>query len=54
MLKFRRRLKEGALGGGRLSGTESTVTEAITGLLYQSWMMMYECGSVGGMLSRGN
>jgi hypothetical protein len=39
----------------RQSGTESAITEAITGLLYQPQMMVDgdECGSVSGMLGRG-
>jgi hypothetical protein len=39
------------------SGTESTITEATAGLLYQSRMLMGaddECGAIGGMLGRGN
>jgi hypothetical protein len=38
------------------SGTESTITEATTGLLYQPRMMMDddECGAVGGMSGKGN
>jgi hypothetical protein len=37
------------------SVTESTITEATTGLLYQPRMMMDdECGVIGGMLGRGN
>jgi hypothetical protein len=35
--------------------TETTNAEAITGLIYQPWMMMDDgCGAVGWMLSRGN
>jgi hypothetical protein len=39
-----------------LSGTESTITEATTGLLFQSLMMMDgdECGAMHGMLGMGN
>jgi hypothetical protein len=41
--------------GGEGSGIESTITEAITGLLYQPPIMMDgECGAVGGMLASGN
>jgi hypothetical protein len=38
------------------NGTESTITQAITGVLYQLWMMMddEEYGAVGGMLGRVN
>jgi hypothetical protein len=37
------------------SGTESAITEASTGLLYQPRMMDDpECGAVGGTLARGN
>jgi hypothetical protein len=37
------------------SGTESTITEANTGLLYQPRMMIDdECGAVGGMIGKGN
>jgi hypothetical protein len=37
------------------SGTEPTITESITGLVYHSWMMDDdECGVVGGMLGKGN
>jgi hypothetical protein len=38
------------------SGTESTITEATTGLLYQPPMMMDndECAAIGGILGRGN
>jgi hypothetical protein len=38
------------------SETESTITEATTGLLYQSRVMVNddECGAVGEMLGRGN
>jgi hypothetical protein len=36
------------------SETESTVTEATTGLLYQPRVMDDECGTVGGMAARGN
>jgi ribosomal protein S9 len=42
-------------GGG--SGTESTITEAITGLLNQPQMIMDdddECRPIGGMLGRDN
>jgi hypothetical protein len=43
-------------GGKQWSGTEFTITEATTGLLYQSQMMMNddECGAIGGMFGRGN
>jgi hypothetical protein len=38
-----------------MSGTEPTITEATTGLLYQPRMMDDdECGAVGGMLNRQN
>jgi hypothetical protein len=42
------------LGGGGWSGTESTITETTTDLLYQPWMMMDGdgCGIVGGMIGR--
>jgi hypothetical protein len=41
--------------GGGWNGTESTITQATTGLLYQPWMMYDECGAVGGMgIGRGN
>jgi hypothetical protein len=43
--------------GEGCSGSESTVTEATTGLLYQPQMMDDdddECGAVGGMLGRGS
>jgi hypothetical protein len=44
-----------SLGG---SGIESTITEATTGLLYQPQMIMDddddECGTIGGMIGRGN
>jgi hypothetical protein len=38
------------------SGTESTIIEATTGLLYQPQMMIDvdECGAIGGMPGRGN
>jgi hypothetical protein len=38
------------------SGTESTITEVITGLLYPPRMMMNddECRAVGGIIGRGN
>jgi hypothetical protein len=40
------------------SGTESTITVATAGLLYQPGMMMddndYECGAIGGMSDREN
>jgi hypothetical protein len=37
------------------SGTESTITEATTGLLYHLQMMDDDgCGAIGGMLGRGN
>jgi hypothetical protein len=37
------------------SGTEYTITEVTTGLFYQPWMMYGdECGTIGGMLGRGN
>jgi hypothetical protein len=37
------------------SGTEFTITEATTGLLYQPQMMDDdECGPIDGMLGRGN
>jgi hypothetical protein len=37
-------------------GTESTITEATAGLLYQPRMVMGddECGAVGGMIGSGN
>jgi hypothetical protein len=36
------------------SGTESTITKAITALLYQPRMMDdEECGAVGGMIGKG-
>jgi hypothetical protein len=38
------------LGVGGGAGSESTITEATTGLLYQPWLMMDdECGAIGGM-----
>jgi hypothetical protein len=40
----------------RYSGTESTINEATTGLLYQPLMMMDydECGAIGEIISREN
>jgi hypothetical protein len=37
-------------------GTESTITEASSGLLYQPQIMMDgdECGAIGGMIGVGN
>jgi hypothetical protein len=42
--------------GRGCSGTESTITEATTGILYQPRMIMDEdeCRAIGGMLGRGN
>jgi hypothetical protein len=36
----------------RWSETESTITEATTGLLLQPRMMDDECGAIGGMIVR--
>jgi hypothetical protein len=36
------------LGGGP-GGTESTITEATTGVLYHRWMLDDDCGAVGGL-----
>jgi hypothetical protein len=38
------------------SGTESTFSQATTGLLYHPWMIDEndECGEIGGMNGRGN
>jgi hypothetical protein len=37
----------------RWSGTESTITDATTGLMYKPWMMDNdECGAVSGMFDR--
>jgi hypothetical protein len=39
---------------GRRSGTETTISDDTSGLLYQTRMMMHddECGTVGGMIGR--